>query len=162
MAARQSTRDFVDVVEGYLDRGEVYQPAEKFVSELSLCQRCRGGPDQMKLLRDLISRMASLVREKMANQRNRKRLQEWRRKVAKDLDTFQIVSRDWINHHVWDLGALPKSKEQNYDPMAGRRDYRFYPSTDKQEQAVYPAANQPEQAVDPSVDQQEQALLDAT
>lgn len=162
MAARQSTRDFVDVVEGYLDRGEVYQPAEKFVSELSLCQRCRGGPDQMKLLRDLISRMASLVREKMANQRNRKRLQEWRRKVAKDLDTFQIVSRDWINHHVWDLGALPKSMEQNYDPMAGRRDYRFYPSTDKQEQAVYPAANQPEQAVDPSVDQQEQALLDAT
>lgn len=135
MATKQ-TRDFVDVVQGFLDRGEVFQPANKFVSELSLCPRVRGGPDQRNLLKDLLFRMASLVKETMAARRNRKRLQEWLRTVAKDLDTFQIVSRDWINQHVWDLGALPKPKEQNYDPMAGRRDYRFYSATGVQEAAM--------------------------
>lgn len=144
MAFSQQQRDFLDEVQGYLDRGEVFKPVEDFVKKLSLCQRCRGGARQREVLKDTISRMASLVQNKLETQRNKKILQGWLKTVAKDLDTFQIVSRDWIQTHIWKLPDLPKLKEQDYDPMKGRRDIRFYPATEGKEAALLTMTEQEE------------------
>lgn len=150
MASSQQQRDFLDEVQGYLDRGEVFKPAEDFVQKLSLCQRCRGGASQREVLKDTISRMASLVQDKLETQRNKKILQGWLKTVAKDLDTFQIVSRDWIQNHIWKLPDLPKLKEQDYDPMKGRRDIRFYPASEAKEAALLSMTEQEE--MEPELD----------
>ena len=137
MASSEQQGDFLDIVQGYLDRGEIFKPVEEFVTKLTLCKRCIGGARQKDVLKDTLSRMASLVKDKLATQRNKKNLQGWLKTVAKDLDTFQIVSRDWISEHIWKLPELPKPRqEEEYDPMKGRRDIRYYPSTAANEAAL--------------------------
>ena len=137
MASSEQQRDFLDIVQGYLDRGEIFKPVEEFVTKLTLCKRCIGGARQKDVLKDTLSRIASLVKDKLATQRNKKNLQGWLKTVAKDLDTFQIVCRDWISEHIWKLPELPKPRqEEEYDPMKGRRDIRYYPSTAANEAAL--------------------------
>ena len=137
MASSEQQGDFLDIVQGYLDRGEIFKPVEEFVTKLTLCKRCIGGARQKDVLKVTLSRMASLVKDKLATQRNKKNLQGWLKTVAKDLDTFQIVSRDWISEHIWKLPELPKPRqEEEYDPMKGWRDIRYYPSTAANEAAL--------------------------
>ena len=72
MASGDQEREFLEVVQGNLDRGEVYKKVEDFVSKLILCQRCRGGKSQTHLLKETPFRMSTLVKRKLAEQRNKK------------------------------------------------------------------------------------------
>lgn len=128
MAGKGLARDFQDVVDLYLERGEVYKPAEEFISKISLCPRYIGGGDKSKQLLQVILRMVNLVKEKEANARNKKSWKGWLKEAARALETYQVVNREWISRNVHVLPDLPVRKEQQYDPMAGRRDIRFYPS----------------------------------
>ena len=125
MASGEQERDFLEVVQGYLDRGEVYKKAEDFVSKLTLCPRCRGGKSQTHLLKETLFRMTTLVKRKLAEQKNEKVLQAWLRTVARGLDTFQVVNREWICENVWRLPDPPKPKEQDYDPARTERYQSF-------------------------------------
>ena len=66
MAHKGQAGDFKEVIDSYLERGQVYKPAEKFISKLVLCRRYIGGGEKTKaLLKDML-RMVSLVKEKLA------------------------------------------------------------------------------------------------
>ena len=105
--------DFLDTVQGYLDRGEMYKKPVEFVAKLALCPSLIG---KGQILKDTFLRMTALVKRKLGQQRNKKTLQTWLKTVSKDLDTYQEVSREWISENVWKLPALPVPKEQVYDP----------------------------------------------
>ena len=77
--------------------------------------------------------MATPVEGTLAEQRNKTVLQAWFKTVARDLETFQVVIREWICENVWRLPDLPKPKEQYYGPAKGRRDIRVFPETEMTE-----------------------------
>ena len=123
----------MDTVQGYLDRGEIYKKPGEFVAKLALCPSLIG---KGQILKDTILRMTALVKRKLDQQRNKKTLQIWLKTVSNDLDTYQVVSREWISEKFWKLPALPVPKEQVYDPTRGKRDVRFFPESEEKLLAV--------------------------
>ena len=61
MASSEQQGDFLDIVQGYLGRGEIFKPVKEFVTKLTLCKRCIRGARQKYVLKDTLSRMASLI-----------------------------------------------------------------------------------------------------
>ena len=60
--------DFRDIVQGYLDRGEIYKKPKEFVAKLALCPSLIG---KGQILKDIILRMTALVKRKLDQQRNK-------------------------------------------------------------------------------------------
>ena len=125
----QSSRapDFQEEVDGYLKRGQVYTPANKFIQKLSLCPRYIGGDNSHGLL-PAILQMVDLVKRRLRSARNKKTWSGWLKEAAKTLEVYQVADREWISTNVGALPARAAPKVQSYDPLAGKHDIRYFPS----------------------------------
>lgn len=89
----------------YLAKGEVYKPAEEFLSKISLCLRYIEG--KSKDLLPAILRMVNLVKQKEATARNKKTWKVWLKEAARALEAYQVVDRGWISQNVQALPERP-------------------------------------------------------
>lgn len=104
----------------------MYKPAEEFVSKMSLCPHYIGVGKSKHLL-PAILRMVNLVKQKEATASNKKSWRQWLKEAARALEAYQVADRGWISKNVQTLSKRQVQESPFYNPMAGRRDIRFYP-----------------------------------
>jgi len=111
---------FLETAERYLNRQNLWEPANDFAAEVGafmIKDRARG--------QAVLEEMVHLARQKLdaaRDSRGRRRFRHYLGDLANAIDMIQIFSRSWINRHVSSLRpeATPRPEAAEYDPQRGQ------------------------------------------